>query len=89
MRFLFRLDLSLHVGAEFFFGILNFVTEHGPGSFFWPGRLLLLLDGMGSILWLWLIEWASTLKIKMRLFKKKIRMRRGASGWLISTGSTS
>jgi len=34
--------------------------------------LLLLLDGMGSILWLWLIEWASTLKIKMRLFKKKL-----------------
>ena len=31
MRFLFRLDLSLHAGAEiFFFGILNFGTEHGP-----------------------------------------------------------
>ena len=28
MRFLFRLDLSLHSGAEFFFGILNFVTKH-------------------------------------------------------------
>ena len=29
MRFLFRLDLSLHAGAEIFFGILNFVTKHG------------------------------------------------------------
>ena len=31
MRFLFRLDLSLHAGAEFFFGIWNFGTGHGPG----------------------------------------------------------
>ena len=29
MRFLFRLDLSLHTGAEFFFGILIFGTKHG------------------------------------------------------------
>ena len=29
MRFLFHLDLSLHAGAEIFFGILNFGTEHG------------------------------------------------------------
>ena len=27
MRFLFRLDLNLYAGAEFFFW--NFVTEHG------------------------------------------------------------
>ena len=33
MRFLFRLDLSLHAGAEFFFGILNFVTKHGLWCF--------------------------------------------------------
>ena len=32
MRFLFRLDLSLHASAEFFFGILNFGTEHGPDT---------------------------------------------------------
>jgi len=29
MHFLFRLDLSLHAGAEIFFGILNLVTKHG------------------------------------------------------------
>ena len=29
MRFLFRLDLSLHAGAEKKFGILNLVTKHG------------------------------------------------------------
>ena len=34
MCFLFRLDLSLHAGAEFFFGILNFGTKHGPGFVF-------------------------------------------------------
>ena len=32
MRFLFRLDLSLHVGAGKKFGIWNFVTEHGLGT---------------------------------------------------------
>jgi len=29
MHFLFRLDLSLHAGAEFFFGILVFASKHG------------------------------------------------------------
>ena len=29
MRFLFRLDLSLHAGAGIFFGILIFETKHG------------------------------------------------------------
>ena len=29
MRFLFRLDLSLHAGAGKKFGIWNFVTKHG------------------------------------------------------------
>ena len=29
MRFLFRLDLSLHAGAKFFFEILIFGTKHG------------------------------------------------------------
>ena len=29
MRFLFRLDLSLHAGAGKKFEILNFVTKHG------------------------------------------------------------
>ena len=32
MRFLFRLDLSLQAGAEFFFGILNFATKQGDRS---------------------------------------------------------
>jgi hypothetical protein len=30
MRFLFRLDLSLHAGAEKKFGILILGTKHGP-----------------------------------------------------------
>ena len=29
MRFLFRLDLSLHAGTDFFFGILNYATKQG------------------------------------------------------------
>ena len=29
MRFLFRLDLSLHTGAGNFFGILNYATKQG------------------------------------------------------------
>ena len=28
--FLFRLDLSLHAGADFFFEILNYATKQGP-----------------------------------------------------------
>ena len=30
MRFLFRLDLSLHAGAGIFFRILIFATKRGP-----------------------------------------------------------
>ena len=36
MRFLFRLDLILHVGAEFFFEILNFATKQEAILFFYP-----------------------------------------------------
>ena len=32
MRFLFRLDLSLHTGAGNFFGILIFGTKHGVNA---------------------------------------------------------
>ena len=32
MRFLFCLDLSLHVGADFFFGILNYAIKQGLGQ---------------------------------------------------------
>ena len=56
MRFLFRLDLSLHVGVGFFFGILNFAIKQGATlnsfrnavpeifrvCFSWAGRLLQL-----------------------------------------------
>ena len=31
MRFLFRLDLSLHAGAGIFFGILNYATKQAFG----------------------------------------------------------
>ena len=37
MRFLFCLDLSLHVGAEFFFGILNYTAKQGLDDLaHWP-----------------------------------------------------
>ena len=40
MRFLFRLDLSLHAGAGKKIGILNYTTKQG-----------LKLDGLGMYYW--------------------------------------
>ena len=44
MHFLFRLDLSLHTSAEFFFGILIFETKHGVTRVFFPHPFLFFLS---------------------------------------------
>ena len=42
MRFLFRLDLSLHADAGKKFGILVFATKHGLHTTCWHKRLFIL-----------------------------------------------
>ena len=57
MHFLFCLDLSLHAGAGKKFGILIFVTEHGPSPIMRQGpcknvfqnKLPIFRDSMPSI----------------------------------------